>query len=610
MTDQTGSRELTGHADSQPAITLPGGGGAIRGIGEKFGADPVTGTAGLSVPIATSPGRGGFGPELSLTYNSGAGNGPFGLGWTLHLGSITRKTDKGLPGYRDADESDVFMLSDVDDLVPVLDGGGQPMVDNTAVAGFAIARYRPRVEQSFARIERWTSHTDGDVHWRSYSCANVLAVYGRDAKSRIADPDDPTRVYSWLLCETRDDKGNAIHYLYKPEDAVGVDVYRPYERGRYYSGPGPVANRYLKSVRYGNQVPLLDHDGRRPIDPTAAQIDGAGWMFEAVFDYGEHDPTTPTPTDPGSWLCRHDPFSSCRSGFELRTYRLCQRVLMFHHFPEPGIGANTLVRSTELTYRKSRGEPTDEQLGNPLAALLETVTQTGHVRVNGRYSSASLPALIFEYTDAVVSTDVQELDPASLERLPIGVDDITSRWIDLDGEGIPGVLTEQDGTLYYQRNDGGGKLGTTLAVTPNPAMPHLDRGRQQLIDLAGDGRLNLVQLGGSPAGFHARTINADEGPQWDNFVPFASLPVTDWSSPDLMFVDLTGDGRADVLLADDNRFTWYPSLDYTSPTQTGFAPSQLVTQSFDEDRGPRLLEQDRVQRCSSAITRKVSWANK
>ena len=44
-----------------PSITLPKGGGAISGIGEKFAANPVTGTGSMSVPIATSPGRAGFG---------------------------------------------------------------------------------------------------------------------------------------------------------------------------------------------------------------------------------------------------------------------------------------------------------------------------------------------------------------------------------------------------------------------------------------------------------------------------------------------------------------------------------------------------------------------
>src|SRR6476620_2513612 len=102
-----------------PQVNLPKGGGAIRGIGEKFSANPVTGTGSMNVPIATSPGRSGFGPQLALSYDSGAGNGPLGIGWSLSLPAITRKTDKGLPQYLDADESDVFILSGAEDLVPV-----------------------------------------------------------------------------------------------------------------------------------------------------------------------------------------------------------------------------------------------------------------------------------------------------------------------------------------------------------------------------------------------------------------------------------------------------------------------------------------------------------
>src|SRR5436309_5204302 len=104
-----------GAAIQPPAITLPKGGGAVRGIGEKFAANPVTGTGSMTVPIAVSPGRSGFSPQLSLSYDSGAGNGPFGLGWNLSLPAITRKTDKGLPRYQDAQDtqdadSDVFIL--------------------------------------------------------------------------------------------------------------------------------------------------------------------------------------------------------------------------------------------------------------------------------------------------------------------------------------------------------------------------------------------------------------------------------------------------------------------------------------------------------------------
>ena len=131
---------------SAPSISLPKGGGAIRGIGEKFAANPVTGTGSMSVPLAVSPGRSGFGPQLALAYDSGAGNGPFGWGWSLSLPSITRKTDKGLPTYQDADESDVFILSGSEDLVPVLQPDATRFKDDTTAPGFTVHRYRPHCQ--------------------------------------------------------------------------------------------------------------------------------------------------------------------------------------------------------------------------------------------------------------------------------------------------------------------------------------------------------------------------------------------------------------------------------------------------------------------------------
>ncbi len=104
------------------------------------------------MPIAASPGRSGFGPQLSLSYDSGAGNGPFGFGWSFSIPSITRKTDKGLPKYQDATESGVLVLSGAEDLVPVLATEAIPR----SVPGqtYDIRRYGPRVEGLFAHIER------------------------------------------------------------------------------------------------------------------------------------------------------------------------------------------------------------------------------------------------------------------------------------------------------------------------------------------------------------------------------------------------------------------------------------------------------------------------
>ncbi|NJK30982.1 MAG: hypothetical protein HC927_00460 [Deltaproteobacteria bacterium] len=198
-----------------PALVLPTGGGAIRSIGEQFSVNSITGTSSLTLPIAVSPGRSGFSPELALSYDSGAGNGPFGWGLRLSLAEITRQTDRGLPRYDDADESDVFLLSGLDDLVPVSDEGVcvRQIVDESIP--YLVRRYRPRVEGAFMRIERWTDPR-GISHWRTISANNITAIYGRDEAARVADPRDPTRVFRWLLEQSHDDRGNVIVYEYRP----------------------------------------------------------------------------------------------------------------------------------------------------------------------------------------------------------------------------------------------------------------------------------------------------------------------------------------------------------------------------------------------------------
>jgi len=175
------------------AISLPKGGGAIRGIGETFQPNLFTGTANFSVPIATSTGRGGFGPELTLQYSSGNGNGPFGLGWALSVPQVSRKTEKGLSRYRD---DDTFLLSGAEDLVEHAD---EPPSDE---GNFKVTTYRPRVEGLFARIEKWelkpgnaSSPPLNDVFWKITTKENVTNIYGRTKQAVLANPKSPARIY-------------------------------------------------------------------------------------------------------------------------------------------------------------------------------------------------------------------------------------------------------------------------------------------------------------------------------------------------------------------------------------------------------------------------------
>jgi len=601
-TSNSGKAVNEAGGNSPPAISLPGGGGAIHGIGEKFAANPVTGTGSMSVPIATSPGRSGFGPQLALRYDSGVGNGPFGLGWNLALPMITRKTDKGLPQYHDALESDVFLLSGAEDLVPTLVEKDGKWVREALAPGsiqgirYHIQRYCPRVEGLFARIERWTSETTGESFWRSISKDNITAYYGNTSDSRIADPADPLRIFSWLICESYDDKGNAIRYTYKAENSEGILPSLAQERNR--GAATRSAQRYLKRIQYGNLAP------HQPEEDLSQRTD---WLFETVFDYGEHDEASPDPNDALAtptanarpWPVRKDPFSSYRAGFEARTYRLCRRVLMFHHFPDLPTGEkgyDGLVRSTDFTYSFGQN-PTDTR--KTIYSMMLSVTQSGYDRMpNAGYLKRSLPPVEFVYSDATIDPTVREADSTSLENLPVGLDGAQYRWVDLEGEGISGILTEQADGWFYKRNlspldlmkaDGVERKTARFApielVSTQPAL-RLGAGKAQFLDLAGKGQPDVVTLHGPAPGFYERAT----GGEWETFTPFTSLPTLDWDDPNLKFVDLTGDGLADVLITQDQVFQWHPSL-----AEEGFGPQKTAWQFFDEEQGPKLVFADGTQ---------------
>jgi hypothetical protein len=332
------------NSDVLPSVSLPKGGGAIRGLGEKVSVNVANGTAGMSLPLPLSSGRSGFTPALQLSYDSAAGNGIFGFGWSLDTPAITRKTDKGLPQYCDGDESDVFILSGAEDLVPILDATGARKTQERVVYGtnFKIAYYRPRIEGTFAGIERWVAADTGLTHWRSISRDNVSTLYGYDAASRVANPADATQTFSWNISRSWDDKGNVVVYSYANEDSAGLTQFPAHEANR--TPATRAAQTYLTTIQYGNTTPYFPKwDAASEVPPPS------NWMFSVVLDYGNHTAAPPTPQPDQPWPLRPDPFSSYRSGSEVRTYRRVQRVLMFNNFPnETTAGAVRLVRSLDL----------------------------------------------------------------------------------------------------------------------------------------------------------------------------------------------------------------------------------------------------------------------
>src|SRR6266516_2393564 len=287
---------------SGQVISLPQGGGALKGIGEKFSPDLHTGTGNFTVPIAFPPGRNGFQPQLSLVYSTGNGNGPFGLGWSLSVPGVSRKTSKGVPQYKDGgdafdSERDVFILSGAEDLVPV-------PVEPSAV----YEAYAPRTEGLFARIRhhRTVQPTLND-YWSVDSRDGLVSTYGTPRPATadptwrdlaiIANPDDATHIFAWKLTSTVDPFANRIEYAYE----------REIERdGNHYW-----EQCYLQEVRYADYG----------ADPDRK------FLVTVAFTYED----------------RPDPFSDYRAGFEIRTVRRCSGVVVWM-LP----GAYILTRTYQL----------------------------------------------------------------------------------------------------------------------------------------------------------------------------------------------------------------------------------------------------------------------
>ena len=299
--------------------------------------------------------------------------------------------------------------------------------------------HRGPVRPHRALDARWRPAT---IHWRSITRDNVTTLYGDDARrSRIADPGDPARVFSWLICESYDDKGNAIVYEYAAEDDDGR---RP--RAGQRAQPRPRTAEPLPEAHQVRQPRLAP----RPAGPGADGLAVRGGLRLRRGPLRGRRPTRrrPRPSSTGSsarraspaapWAARPDPFSSHRAGFEVRTYRRCRRVLMFHHFPELGDRADCLVRVDRVRLRRPRlrAQPADASTtSSPIRAAPASPRSSArhavrlrprrHAAVSAATASRThLPQAVAAAARVRVqqgrrsSDEVRELDAESLENLP------------------------------------------------------------------------------------------------------------------------------------------------------------------------------------------------
>jgi RHS repeat-associated protein len=531
-----------------PELSLPKTSGSIRGIGEKFNLNPATGSGRITIPISIAALRGA--PDLALSYDSGTGNSPFGLGWSVNLPTIHRKTEKRLPTY---DNDDVFILSGTEDLVPI---------GKTKIGDLTVTTYMPRTEGSFNWIRLFSDSISS--WWLTIDRNNIRRWFGAypdksgtiaTSKStlKICDPQRDKNIFSWLLAEERDDRGNRTVYHYVAEDAAGVDQLDPSESNRSTIQ----SNRYIKKIDYC-------------LKPGVAASEDA-WQASIIFDYGEHDEKDPTVLK-SQWLNRPDPYSIYRSGFDVRTRRRCRRILQFHEMPGSERPGQSLNAATELIYDESHE-----------LSQLASVQHRRYKWQNDRYESESVPAATFTYSTPRHSANIRHIKAAQTTGTPSGLND-EYRFIDLDGESLSGILSEQGEDWYYRRNLGNGNFEPAHAIRRPSGFAKLAVSGQ-VAALENDGVTALYSYGAS-GGYTERLPNGT----WDEFVAFPAQPNVDWSHNNVRWLDLDGDGQAELVILHDEVIEWH-----RNSGRKGVETSQRVQTGTEAEKGPARIFQDGLE---------------
>lgn len=539
---------MSTNVTAEQILALPKGGGAIQGLGETFHPDLHTGTGSYAIPLEIPNGPNDIAPRLALTYHTGAGNGPFGMGFTLGLLAIARSTEKRIPAYR---PDDPLVLAGVGDLVDI--GGGQ---------------YRLKVDPHSWLVER-----EGEG-FRLIDREGCIYRLGVSAGARLGAPAAPNQVLSWHLEQIEDALGNTVDFTYLRDGGqlylarIDYSIYSVrfnYEAGR----PDPVLEAragFLLSTRLRCasvelQVTTEASSLVRRWDLAYAQAAPGGHSLLATVRL----------TGFGA-----DGTQAMAPMLKLGYTEFCPRKLerMRGETPAAEPGALGAV-----------GRELVDWYGSGLPDLIEITGVRGRVwpnRGDGTWgwprSLPTLPEPVRLESPQIAFVDMEGNGTADLVLMDrslagyyphrpgggferavhwpqapgVSLADPNVRLIDLDADGIADLLFTGPGhfVLYYRDPAGGWRAPVTVARSRVPPISFSDH-RVYLADMNGDGLADIVRVDGAAISYWPYLGHG----RWDEPIVLQHTPTLPphFDPQRLFFTDIDGDGCADLAYVDLDR---------------------------------------------------------
>ncbi|MBO9202430.1 MULTISPECIES: SpvB/TcaC N-terminal domain-containing protein [Niastella] len=225
------------------------------------------GNASLGYPIELPTGRQGMQPQLSISYNSGGGNGWLGLGWDISVPSIGIDTRWGVPRFDAQNETETYTFTG-EQLSPVAHRGN-------LIARSGEKQFYPRIEGAFNKIIRH-GNSPQTYWWEVTDKQGTRYFYGGDPATGVDQEsilsDAAGNIAYWALKKTLDLHGNFVRYQYaKVNDAglangtvMGVQLYISKIS---YTGFNGQDGRY--TVLFRRDRDLDGHTSRKDISITA-----------------------------------------------------------------------------------------------------------------------------------------------------------------------------------------------------------------------------------------------------------------------------------------------------------------------------------------------------